>query len=343
MESAQEIQRLCGWEMNRYLTCLLMPIFATRLDGQGAIMLRPSDAIELAETSKLFDSHYDKRGCPRADAAFDGDSDEIHLRLEDGCLGGASVWAGDFLVNRKTGQVRDSTNGKTMIARNDSAVGLLWKQIDATLLTDSEALYLVNQSASVKRWDRLGVSMKATVTSKEDAFLIDIVPASSSPAASDRVLRFHVDRREYRLYEGRFNAEDINNDVVAARDLLRSVKWPLELTEDDIINGVRQVPEVDTWLRADKCRGIRIEPDQNGITYYSVDLFRWCAGGRDESLAGLAVNKRSGAIMGVQAVPVQTHKIPTADFRLKDLGALKNEAKLRLDGMSTRAKKAYGR
>src|SRR2546425_3761032 len=89
----------------RYVPVLL---FAASLHAQHGVLMQPMDAVHVAEISNLFKSHYAKHGCPRAEAGIGPTLNDIQLRMEDGCSGGVSTWAGDYIVNRKTGEVRDA-------------------------------------------------------------------------------------------------------------------------------------------------------------------------------------------------------------------------------------------
>jgi hypothetical protein len=69
--------------------------------------LQPSDAARLAEISELFKSHYAKGGCPVAEAGLGPRPSEISLRMEDGCQGFASSLAEQYVVDSRTGEVKD--------------------------------------------------------------------------------------------------------------------------------------------------------------------------------------------------------------------------------------------
>jgi len=324
--------------MNRLLSlqmllCVICPFAAV---AQHAVLLDPVDAIELAERSDLFKQHYAKGGCPRADAALGERYGEIRLGIEDGCLGAVSGWAGDFIVDRMTGEIRDGSSNQRALASDDGTVVTLWNEINSELMNDSEVMCLVTRSADVQQWQRLGIEMNERVrpqnrTPRDEIVDVEVSPASSAPAAPARALRFEVDRRNYRLFEGRFSSEELSADVVSMSNLLRQAKRPAELTAQEVRDGVRQIPEVAKWLSAGNCRDVRLDPDEEGVTYFAVDLFEWCLGQKTSTgLAALSVDKRSGQILAPQGIMIATRRLPNAQSLLSARIGLRSAAADRL-------------
>ncbi len=247
--------------------------------GQHVALLEPNDGIRLAEVSSLFSSHYGIHGCPTAEAGVN-EAGDIALRIEDGCLGSVSTLSGDYVVNRRTGELREALSDKVMLEETDPAVIGLWKEIEAALLTETESACLVSQSSEARSWREAGIPASQRVGTRQDgAFSVTMVPLSNKPSAPESLLRFRVDRRNYRVFEGRYQV-DLSEELLAMRYLLLGSKLPIQLSREDVLAGAREIPEVSAWLKSDQCRGIRLDEDLEGQTYSAIDLFRWCPGDR---------------------------------------------------------------
>jgi hypothetical protein len=130
-----------------------------------------------------------------------------------------------------------------------------------------------------------------------------------------------VDRRAYRVLEGPLEREDLGLEALKIRDLFTTVKKPIDLSEDQVLQQAREIPEVKAWLASGACLGVRLEPDQERATYYSVDLFKWCDGEQAESSAGFLVDKQTGRIRSPQGLRITTTYLPnirTIRTRLTD-------------------------
>ena len=317
----------------------LFPIFFTlMLRAQPTVLLQPNDAVHLAEISKLFQSHYAEHGCPSAEAALERSTGDILLRMHDGCLDGVSTFAGDYRTSARTGEVRDFT-GRLIITKGDPSLVKLWDEIGSSLLSEKEASCLVAQTSSIQEWLRDGVHFRAAISTVDEAFSVDVIPLVSKPAASVRLLRFRVDPREYRVVKGRFKDEETSDKVVAVQRLLQSAKGPIEISSSDVLEGVKRLPEVTKWLRASPCRDVRLETDLEGITYYTVDLFRWCQNEpSSQSEAGFGVDKRTGAILAPQGIGITSSKLPDIVSKLEELRLRKEAARNRLSELCETAK-----
>jgi hypothetical protein len=296
------------------------------LCAQPTVLLQPADAVHLAEISKLFQDHHAEGGCPSAEASLETSTGIIHLRVRDGCLEGVSTFAGDYQMNAKTGEVRDHI-GHLIIAKNDPALILLWQEVRASLLTDKEASCLVAQTSRYQEWIQRGLRIKERLFPAADILSVELFPTAAKPVAPERQLQFRVDRRDYRVFEGRFLKEDTSNGVVSMRRLLSIAKGPIEIGRDEVLEGVKHMPAVAIWLRGSQCRGIRLDGDLEGMTYYSVDLFQWCpSDSHSQSEAGFSVDKRSGKILSVQGIALGSTNLPDATSQLAALGAFKASA-----------------
>jgi hypothetical protein len=234
-------------------------------------------------------------------------------------------------------RIADDTN-RVVIRTTDAILVSLWKDIESRLLTEQEAVCLVAQTSDFRNWRALGVSMSRRFIPENGAFIGTIVPANSTPSAPDLILRFRIDRVDYRVFHGRFFQEDVGEDVLRLRRDLLIAKQTPELMKADVIEGVRNMTDVKAWLESDKCRGIRLDEDQEGATYYSVDLFRRCDGqDRAESLAGFAVDKRSGDIRGPQGITFTAQRLANAAVRLGTVAVAKSAAENRLNNICSRA------
>lgn len=304
--------------------------------GQSTIALTPEDAIRLVEMSDIFKDRYARGGCPRADAGSGRPASEIRIRVDDGCQDSVSALVGIYLVNSATGEIRNSNN-EIVVARSNSVVRDLLMGIRSTMMTDAEALCLVTNSSILREWLQSGISYAVHPAPSQDhrnrsAFFA--IPDNNMPPAPERVLRFDVDLRKYRLFEGRFSREDHGEDVATLRNLLSIAKNPEELTAADVLAGSKGISEVMKWLEGNACRGIRLDEDQEGATYYSVDLFDWCAKDRNaKSLAGFGVEKRTGEIIGPQEIAIATNILGNAQARLSALKSERLGAKAKLQSI----------
>jgi hypothetical protein len=239
--------------------------------------------------------------------------------MEDGCLGGVSAFAGDYVVDRWTGTIRDALDHQIILKSSDPAVAQVWNELEHSLLNEQEAYCEVWQTPKVRTWQALSIPITKGIRSDRDFFDITVTAATADPSVSERVLRFRVNRRDYRLFEGRFLREDLSDPVLAFRKTLVASKQPIELSAEDILLGVRGIPEVASWLSAEHCRRILLQQDLEGATYYSLSGVRWCSGEKVTTEIGLAVDKRSGQILAPQGIDIQVTTLPDVGRQLKKL------------------------
>jgi len=114
---------------------------------------------------------------------------------------------------------------------------------------------------------------------------------------------------------------------VSLRALLRKAKRPVELDESDLLEQVRKIPEITTWLKADRCRGAQMDTDSEGATTDTVTLLHQCPGERAQGLASITIEKRTGRILGAQAIEISTPRLQGAEERLAELEKNKMSAR----------------
>lgn len=287
--------------------------------GQRAVQLQPQDAAQIVETSGLFALHYASKGCPIAITSSGDSPNEIGLRIEDACLGGVSAFAGDYFVDRLTGSVRDALDHQTVIKSSDPAVLQVWDDIEHSLLSEHDASCLISQTSELRKWRALGIPTTERIESGEGFFTVIVSPDKQAASVSEGTVYFRVNRRDYRVFRGRFKREDLSEPIVSLRRLLVDSRGPIELSAQSVLTYARELPEVASWLKAKPCRSLFLDHDLEGVTYFSLAGVTWCAGERPKTEIGFAIDKRSGRVLSPQGIDIRTQGLPGIELQLHDL------------------------
>ncbi len=144
----------------------------------------------------------------------------------------------------------------------------------------------------------------------------DIIPTSIP--APYRVLRLQVDVQNGVVRVGRYLLEDDSTELYSLRRLISAAKGGPTMSAGEVVEGAMQIPEIRDWQKARPCRHLRLEMDQEGATYYSVDLYEQCSDEKNgRSVAWLRVDKSTAGVVASGGIALTTKVLPDAQAILE--------------------------